>query len=169
VDFEDRPLQPQGQHVARMADITLATADDDLQFDLDDPGYGFDLGPSDGIGSRDYDIDLGLDFGDGPVSAHENDDMSVEQGREAAAPRHSLDSHIFGNDGRDKEFDLLSNRSRGASEHPFGAEMDMDFGPDFAGIDLGVNFGDNDREKTPGQTRSPSRACMWFMRVFLSL
>jgi len=153
-----------------VADITLATADD-LQFDLDDPGYGFDLGPSDGIGSQDYDLDLGLDFGDGPSSAHGNDDMSIEQGRDAVASTHSLDSHILGRGGGDRDLDLLSNRSRGASENPFGTEMDMDFGPDFAGmdLDLGVNFGDNlDREKTPGQTRSPSRACESFFRcIFL--
>jgi len=149
-----------------MADITLATADD-LPFDLDDPGYGFDLGPSDGIGSQDFDLDLGLDFGDGPVSVNGYEDMSVEVGRDAAAPRLSLDSHVLGNDGMDVDMDLISNRSksRAASEHPFAAGMDMDFGPDLGAIDfdLGVDFGDkipsSDREKTPGQTRSSSRAC----------
>ena len=40
----------------------------DFQFDFDDAEYGFDLGPSDGIGSQDYDIDLNLDFGDGPAA-----------------------------------------------------------------------------------------------------
>ncbi|EGO00064.1 hypothetical protein SERLA73DRAFT_52994, partial [Serpula lacrymans var. lacrymans S7.3] len=168
IDFEDRPLDaPQGHHVARQADITLATADD-FQFDLDDPGYGFDLGPSDGIGSQDYaELDLGLDFGDGPVSVSGgNDNMSVEVGRDAPTPRsfrESLDSHLMGRAGID-ELDIISQRSRELSEHPFGAEMDVDpgFGPDIGAmeIDLGVDFGDrppSEREKTPGQTRSLSR------------
>ncbi|KAH7910585.1 Rec8 like protein-domain-containing protein [Hygrophoropsis aurantiaca] len=163
IDFEDRIAEPQGHHVARPADITLATADD-FQFDLDDPGYGFDLGPSDGIGSHDFEIDLGLDFGDGPVSEA---DESVEQGRDAPVPRNareSLASHFMGRNGDKDEMDLLSNRSRDPSVHPYGADVDMDmgFGPDLGGmdVDLGLNFGDHplsDREKTPGQTRSPSR------------
>jgi cohesin complex subunit SCC1 len=148
VDFEDRPAQPHSHHVARAADITLATADE-LQFDLDDPGYGLDLGPSDGIGSQDFDLDLGLDFGDN-LSA-------VEVGRDAADPR--LSDAIGGQfDGVNGDLDRLSNRSRDLSEHPF-ADIDMDFGGDLAGteMNLGLDFGD--REKTPGQTRSPSRAC----------
>ena len=85
--------------------------------------------------------------------------MSVEQGRDAAVSRHSIDSNILGIDGGGMDLDLLSNKSRGASEHPFGPDIDIDFGMD---MDLGLNFGDGqpltDREKTPGQTRS-SRAC----------
>ena len=46
MDFDDQIVQPGGQHIAKAADITLATAED-YQFDFDDPGYGFDLGPSD--------------------------------------------------------------------------------------------------------------------------
>lgn len=167
LDFEDRPVHPQGQHVARMADITLATADD-FQFDLDDPGYGFDLGPADGIGSQDF--DLGLDFGDGPANAND-DNMSVEMGRDAAAPRHSLDSHLIGRPG-DDDFDMISNRSRDPSEHPYGADVDMDpgFGPApmDMDIDLGLSFGDEPLpgDKTPGQTRSPSRGSE-FLRKFL--
>lgn len=173
IDFEDRIAEPQGHHVARQADITLQTAED-FQFDLDDPGYGFDLGPSDGIGSQDFgELDLGLDFGDGPVSAQDGTsvaDGSVEVGREAPMPRsarESLDSAMIGR-GRaaDKDLDVFSYRSREASEHPFATDMDIDmpFGPDVAGadLDLGLDFGDgppSEREKTPGQTRSPSRMC----------
>lgn len=173
IDFEDRIAEPQGHHVARQADITLQIAED-FQFDLDDPGYGFDLGPSDGIGSQDFgELDLGLDFGDGPVSVRDGTsvvDGSVEVGREAPMPRsarESLDSAMIGR-GRtaDKDLDAFSYRSREASEHPFGAEMDVDmpFGPDVVGadLDLGLDFGDglpSEREKTPGQTRSPSRMC----------
>ncbi|KAG9316597.1 Rec8 like protein-domain-containing protein [Chiua virens] len=173
MDFEDRIAEPQGHHVARQADITLQTAED-FQLDLDEPGYGFDLGPSDGIGSQDFgELDLGLDFGDGPVSevrdASSVVDGSVEVGREAPPPRsarESLDSAMMGR-GRvaGKDLDVFSYRSREPSEHPFGTEMDVDmsFGPEFAGgeLDLGLDFGDGppplEREKTPGQTRSPSR------------
>lgn len=69
--------------------------------------------------------------------------------------------------------DFFSNRSREPSEHPFGADMDVDmgFGPDMGNmdIDLGIDFGDrpsSDREKTPGQTRSPSRMCTLWFHIF---
>ncbi|KAI5116755.1 hypothetical protein M0805_008368 [Coniferiporia weirii] len=171
-DFEDRPHQQGGQHVARMADITLASAND-LQYDFEDAGFGFDLGPGDGIGSQDLEMDLGIDFGDGPTGEElertslEDETMSVEVGRDAAAmrsPRASLDSHLLGKGTPD--LDALSMRSREASEHPFGA--DMDFGNDLAGmdIDLGLDFGDGvEVDNTLGDTalgglsaRSPSRA-----------
>ncbi|KAI0645579.1 Rec8 like protein-domain-containing protein [Trametes meyenii] len=166
-DFESRDVQPGGQHIARAADITLGTAD--LTFDFEDPGYGFDLGPSDGIGSQDYDIDLNLDFGDGPAPADratprsEDDDMSVEVGRDAAAPRafrESLDSHMIGAHGRD-DFDLLSVRSRAQSENPFAGDVDIGFGPDVGemDVDLGISFEDeplSDHAPTPRLT--PSRA-----------
>ncbi|KAI9442635.1 Rec8 like protein-domain-containing protein [Lactarius indigo] len=146
VDFEDREIQPKGHHMARQADITLATADD-LQFGVDDGGYGFDLGPSDGIGSQDYEVDLGLTFGDEPATPRERseaDDLSVEVGRDAApprAPRESLDSHLLGQGV--EEVELLSHHSRAPSEHPFANDMD---------------FGFCEGGKTPEQTRSPSRA-----------
>jgi len=165
IDFEDREIQPQGHHMARQADITLTTADD-LQFGVDDSGYGFDLGPSDGIGSQDYEVDLGLTFGDEPVTPHERseaDDMSVEVGRDAAPlrpPRESLDSHLLKQTG--DELDLLSHHSRAPSEHPFGGDMDFGFGPEGGlNIDLDLDFGDrpiSEGGKTPEQTRSPSRA-----------
>ncbi|CCM05073.1 uncharacterized protein FIBRA_07279 [Fibroporia radiculosa] len=180
MDFEERPVRPGGQHIARAADITLATAND-YQFDFDDPGYGFDLGPSDGIGSQDY-APLGIDFGEGPVSVHEeesrveDDTMSIEVGRDAAAPRsirESLGSHLLGRPGGDLDVDLLSvrSRSREASEHPFGGDVDMnfgmDFGPDAGGeeVDLGISFelGDlgnlGEQALTPQTPRlTPSRA-----------
>ncbi|KAL6305234.1 Rec8 like protein-domain-containing protein [Sparassis latifolia] len=167
MDYEDRPVQPGGQHIARVADITLATADD-FQFDFDEPGYGFDLGPSDGIGSQDFEVDLGLDFGDGPVSVQgtraEDDSMSVEVGRDAAPPRamrESLDSHLLGRRGVDEDVDMLSNKSREPSAHPFDADMNLDFGPDIGGmdLDLGINFGDNvPSEHAPTPRLTPSRA-----------
>ncbi|TFK53683.1 hypothetical protein OE88DRAFT_1626643, partial [Heliocybe sulcata] len=174
MDFDDHIPQPQGQHVAREADITLANAED-FQFNLDDGGYGWDLGPSDGIGSQDYEVDLGLDFGDGASRLEGDDSMSVEMGRDAAShrsARESIDSRFIGKGGAALDLDMLSQRSR--SEQPFGADVDMDFGPDLGGmdIDLGLDFGDgpgatgagdvtmeaepqqSDREKTPGYTRS---------------
>ncbi|KAI1795699.1 Rec8 like protein-domain-containing protein [Ganoderma leucocontextum] len=173
-DFESRNVQPGGQHIARAADITLGNAD--LQFEFDDAEYGFDLGPSDGIGSQDYDIDLNIDFGDGPATpaAHtpsrmdDDDDMSVEMPRERAAPRalrESLGSHLLGAQGGD-ELDLLSVRSRAQSENPFDADVDMGFGPDDAGmvVDLGISFGDEPlleeplSEHAPTPRLTPSRA-----------
>ncbi|THH10501.1 hypothetical protein EW145_g1287 [Phellinidium pouzarii] len=168
-DFEERPHQQRGQHVARMADITLASAND-LQFDFDDAGFGFDMGPDDGIGSQDLDVDLGIDFGDGPTgddvdrTRPEDETMSVEVGRDAMrSPRASLDSHVFGKGLPD--MDILSTRSREASEHPFGT--DMDFGGDLGGmdIDLGLDFGDgaagdytmNEAVLRGSAARSPSR------------
>ena len=161
IDFEDREIQPKGHHIARQADITLATADD-LQFGVDD-AYGYDLGPSDGIGSEDY--ELGLSFGD-PETPRERseaaDDMSVEVGRDAApprAPRESLDSHLLGQGV--EELELLSHHSRAPSEHPFADDTGFGFGPEdgLQHIDLGLEDPVSDGGKTPEQTRSPSRAC----------
>ena len=176
-DFEARNVQPGGQHIARAADITLGNAD--FQFDFDDAEYGFDLGPSDGIGSQDYDIDLNLDFGDGPAAPaartpsrmSEDDDMSVEMPRERAEPRpyrESIGSHVLGPQGAD-DLDLLSVRSRAQSENPFAADIDMGFGPDDAGmdVDLGISFEDEPlplpdaplSEHAPTPRLTPSRAC----------
>lgn len=170
MDFEDRPLQPVGHHQAHIDDITLRTADDFQQFDFND---AFDIGPSDGIGSQDFnDVDLGIDWDDHPAQTPKEDDrMSVDDeesvgvGRDAPDRRESVNSHLLGRDGMDMDLDILSNRSksRDPSEHPFGGDIDMDF-PDLAGMDLGdfgIGFDDMplDLEKTPGQTRSSSRAC----------
>lgn len=166
-------VEPGGQHIARKADITLAT--DDFQLDFDEPGYGFDLGPADGIGSQDFEIDLGLNFGDGPAAEpelpqapeEEEESMEVEVGRDAAPARgirESLDSHLLGPHGDDMELDILSHRSREPSEHPFGGDAGLDFGPDIGmDIDLGIDFGDkppSEREQTPHLT--PSRACEYY-------
>jgi cohesin complex subunit SCC1 len=151
----------------RQANITLTTTDD-LQYGVDDNGYGFDLGPSDGIGSQDYEVDLGLTFGDEPATPRERsevDDMSVEVGRDAAplrAPRESLESHLLKQGG--DELEMLSHHSRAPSEHPFGGDdMDFGFGPgETLNLDLDLDFGDrpiSEGGKTPEQTRSPSRAC----------
>ncbi|KAH9993233.1 hypothetical protein BJV77DRAFT_999450, partial [Russula vinacea] len=131
---------------------TLTTADD-LQFGVDDSGYG-------------YEVDLGLTFGDEPATPHERseaDDMSVEVGRDAApprAPRESLDSHLL-KQGAD-ELEMLSRHSRAPSEHAFPDVMDFGFGPEERlDIDLDLDFGDrpiSEGGKTPEQTRSPSRA-----------
>ncbi|EJD02799.1 uncharacterized protein FOMMEDRAFT_107785 [Fomitiporia mediterranea MF3/22] len=162
-DFEDRPRAQGGQHIARQADITLASAND-FQLDFDDHRFDIDIG-GDGIGSQDID-DLGIDFGDGPAGPTGDDTMSVEVevGRDAAAmrsPRESIGSHLLG-----KDVDMVSVRSREASEHPFGGGMDFDFGGDIGMIDdLGINFGDGAAEVAPlgdaagleAARRSPSR------------
>jgi cohesin complex subunit SCC1 len=173
--FEDRPLQPHGHHQAHVDDITLRTADDFQQFDFNDP---FDMGPSDGIGSQDFhDVDLGINLDDEPIGGETpnglDDNMSVDEsvgvGRDAQHHRDSIHSRLLTQNGRDLDLDLLSNRSksRGASEHPFGGDVDMDF-PELAGMDLGdfgIGFDDmpldniENTEKTPGQTRESSRAC----------
>ena len=173
MDFADQQFQISGQHLARAADITLASANDFL--DLNDPGLGFDLGPNDGIGSQDF--DLGIDFGDGPEAgrAGEGDEtMSVEVGRDAAAmgsPRLSIDSNVLGKNYQD---DILSHRSREGSVNPFG---DFDMGNDDLGqLDLGLSFDMDNNLGEPGETggetveggaegRSPSRACSFF-RLF---
>lgn len=168
-----------GQHVARMADITLASANDFL-VDFDNVGFDFDLGPGDGIGSQDLDVDLGIDFGDGPIGGDanrtgvEDETMSVEVGRDAAihrSPRESLDSHMFGKGIGDA--DILSVRSRAVSENPFNPDIDMDYGGDLGGmdLDLGIDFGDAPiaditlTEAAAAEARSPSRACKYASRV----
>lgn len=154
-DFDLEARAPaQGQHVARAADITLQTGND-LNFDLDEPTFGFDL-DADGIATQDLD-DLNLNFGE--------EDLSIEVGRDAPdRSRLSVDSRVLGEGGA-MDLDVLSRMSREPSEHGLDLGMDIDF-PDIGGgdfLDLGLTFdpdtGPSDGEKTPGQARSPSRAC----------
>ncbi|KAF7315386.1 RAD21 protein [Mycena indigotica] len=150
-NFEDRPLAAHGQHQANIADITLRTTADAFGsgFGMDDP---FDLGPSDGLGSQDF--DLGLDWGDKPEN---EDNMSVDGsvgvGRDLPVLDESLDGQFMRNG--DMDIDLFSthSKSRAASEHPFDGDM---MNIDLPDMDLGINFGD-EREKTPDQIRD-SRA-----------
>jgi cohesin complex subunit SCC1 len=166
-----------GQHQARVDDITLRTADDFQRFDAVD---AFDIGPADGIGSQDFnDLDLGINWGDEPQASSERDDheerMSIDGsigvGRDAASRAESVGSHLMGKHTLD--IDLLSHMSgsRATSEHPFGADMDVDMG----GVDLG-DFGIGFDEpmaiepepttKTPEETRSLSRACEYHSSYF---
>lgn len=111
------------------------------------------------------------------------DSMDVEVGRDAAparAPRESLGSQLLGRHDMDVDLDLLSYRSREASEHPFAADMSVDLHPELGELDLGLDFGDGERTPsepgmdleqalTPRMTPpelTPSRACKYpFMPV----
>src|SRR5438105_160856 len=106
LDFAVTRAPGAAQNLARPGDITLASAAD-VVLTLDDAGYGFDLGPLDGIGSQD--LDLGLDYDDlGPEPSRKDDEgdetMSVERGRDAPVPRsarESLASALLGAGGED--------------------------------------------------------------------
>lgn len=165
MDFEDRPIQRQGHHQAHVDEITLQTADD-FQYGV---GGAFDIGPSDGIGSNDFnDFDLGIDWEGDPK--HQSDQMSVGEsigvGREAPVGLDSLDPDVaFGDHIFAHNMDALSHRSksRELSVHPF--DHPMDDLPEASGFDLsdiGIGFGDvpflEEPEKGLGQAH-PSRAC----------
>lgn len=163
MDFEDRPLQRHGHHQAHIEDITLRIADD-YQLGVNDP---FEIGPSDGIGSQDFnDLDLGIHWGD---EQNDKSDMmsmggSVGVGREAQDYGNDIEPTLFGEHGLNMDLDILSHRSksRDPSEQPFGPGMDIDTFPEVDLGDLGIGFDnppDGVNEKTPSQTRSPSRAC----------
>lgn len=140
--------------MARTADITLTNADD-LRFDLDDPGYNFDLG-LDGIGSQDFG-DLGISFGDG-------EEPSVEVGRDAEASRMSVDSNLM-----DREGSIAKSRM---SEDPFAADPAFDFGGDVNGmgmdLDLGLNFGGGDipTEDRAKSSRASKYLVLLIIRAF---
>jgi len=166
MDFEDRPLQRHGHHQAHVDDITLRTADDFHPFDVNNP---FDVGPSDGIESGDFnELDIGIDWGGGEepngIDASDKLDMisldeSIGVGRDAGQHRDSLGEELLARHDMLIDPDLLSHpsKSRENSEHPFDTTMDMD-----VDLNLGIGFDDIPQdvmENTPGQTRSSSRAC----------
>jgi cohesin complex subunit SCC1 len=179
MDFDDRPLQRQGHHQAHVDDITLRTADD---FQLGSVEDAFDIGPSDGIGSQDFnDLDLGIDW-DGEPRNEPNDrsdmmsvDGSIGVGRDAQIGRDSLEpGHILGN-GYGAELDAFSQRekSREVSEVPFGMDMNLD-PPD--GVDLtvlGVGFDDIPlaEESVPPLDAIPtlSRACEYLFVCYAQI
>ncbi|VDC06437.1 unnamed protein product [Peniophora sp. CBMAI 1063] len=173
VDFQDQVHQPHDHHVARHADITLASAQD-LEFDLaSDAGFeNSNVGPSDGLGSQDFlDIDIELP-GDENASArgssiheHSEDSMSIGVGRDAPArrtARQSMASNLLGGDDLD-----VGGYSRGASEDfgndegmpalDFGDLMAADFGqPEEAVLPPLDEPPVADVAQTPEQTRSRS-------------
>ncbi|PPQ89563.1 hypothetical protein CVT25_012235 [Psilocybe cyanescens] len=162
MDFEDRPLQRQGHHQAHIDDITLRTADD-FEFGMNDP---FDIGPSDGIGSQDFnDVDLGIHWGD--EQNDKSDAMSIQGsigvGRDIQHHEDSIEPDLFGGNDFNADLDRMSHRSksRDPSEQPFGG-MDVDTFPDVDLGDLGIGFDDPPAEdingRTPSETRSLSRA-----------
>ena len=167
MDFDDRPLQRQGHHQARVDDITLRTADD---FQVGGAEDAFDIGPSDGIGSQDFhDLDLGIDW-DGEPTNDRSDMMSIDEsigvGRDALIGQDSLEGN-----GYHDEFDAFSQgeKSRGVSEAPFGMDMHLDI-PGL-GVDLtefGVGFDDiPPAENVPILGAMPmSRTCEWFFLAF---
>lgn len=157
-------LQVAGQHQARVDEITLRTADDFQQFGAND---AFDIGPVDGIGSQDFsNLDLGLTWGEEPQVTSEKEDVdeqmsidgSIGVGRDAASHAGSVGSHLLGKHTLDMDVLSTMSGSRAQSEHLFPNDMDIvDLG------DLGIGFDEpmaiEPVEKTPEETRSPSRAC----------
>ncbi|TFK95498.1 Rec8 like protein-domain-containing protein [Pterulicium gracile] len=162
LDILDRPPPKKAQHLANKADITLPSHLD-LDLNLQDPS-DFDLGPSDGIGSQNFELDFDLGSGwgdedaqgseDGLSSRRDDDDVSVEMGLDAPAPRHSLEPNIFGQGGMDLDLLSTASKSRAGSEHPFNADaMDIDDFGMGGGLDLtemGIGFEDiPDMPQTP--------------------
>ncbi|EAU88361.2 Rad21 protein [Coprinopsis cinerea okayama7 len=136
--FIDRPLRDSGHHQAQIEDITLPLTNGLDHFGTFD---NFDIGPSDGIGSQDFqDIDLGIDW-DGAPARENEDGMSVDHesigvGRDAASVHSMRSFHLNGiSKGIDLDMQSIRSLSRDPSEPPFQSQMDMDF-PDFGGMDL---------------------------------
>ncbi|KAI6017077.1 Rec8 like protein-domain-containing protein [Pisolithus marmoratus] len=123
---------------------------DEFQLDLDNPGYRFDLGPSDGVGSQDFgELDLGRDFGDGPVSVVNG---IVEVGRDAPIPWSARES---------LEWDGGPCVDR---------DVDMPFGPDIGGmdVDLGLDFGDGPLERAQKECEHDRRPGCVFLASALT-
>ncbi|CAE7228566.1 unnamed protein product [Rhizoctonia solani] len=161
LDFVATQVQATTQNIARPGDITLANAGD-ITLALDDTGYGFDLGPLDGIGSQDIDFDLGLDLDEerAPSAKDGDETMSLEAPRDRPAPRstrESLASAFIGHG--DDDLERLSRRS--VSKTP---EVSFEPGPgfdvtgmdvDMAGLDGGLDLG-IDFEEPPALTPGPA-------------
>ncbi|KAG9009341.1 sister chromatid cohesion protein 1 [Tulasnella sp. JGI-2019a] len=170
-DF-DRPIGQGQQHIAREKDITLA--ENHMNFGLDDPMYEFDLGGG-GIGSQDFDYNIGVDFGeDGMAPAdgagakssrkgkdrtgevdEEEDGMSIEMGmRDSVDPRPgrpSLDTGLHGAGVRGDFDDVFGAGSRNGMDD---LGLQEDFGGDI-GMDLGIGEDDLLRSERP---KSPEAA-----------
>ncbi|KEP54568.1 motif of rad21/Rec8-like protein [Rhizoctonia solani 123E] len=159
LDFVATQVPATTQNIARAGDITLANAGD-ITLALDDTGYGFDLGPLDGIGSQDIDFDLGLDLDIERAPSARDDEgdetMSLEAPRDAPAPRSARESLASGFRGHgDDDLDRLSQRSRsktreltfepeaGPGFDVTGMDIDLD-----GGLDLGIGF--EEQGPTPG-------------------
>ncbi|QRV79424.1 cohesin subunit rad21 [Ceratobasidium sp. AG-Ba] len=152
LDFATVRAPSGAQNLARPGDITLNTATD-IALTLDDAGYGFDLGPLDGIGSQDLDLGLDYDYMEptpGRKDAEGDETMSVEIGRDAPVPRsarESLASALLGAGG-DKDLERLTERSRSRTrERSLGLGddtglgfMDVDIGDFGVNLDLGIGF-----------------------------
>jgi len=159
MDFEDRPLQRHGHYQAHIDDITLRPADN-FQLGVDDP---FELGPSDGIGSQDFnDLDLGIHWEDEQIdkSVASSAEESVGVGRrDAHFHENSIDIDLAGNHDFNMDMDMLSQRSksRAPSEMEIDAFQDVDLG------DLGIGFDDSPpldhSGREPSERQFSSRAC----------
>ncbi|KAF8757290.1 Conserved region of Rad21 / Rec8 like protein [Rhizoctonia solani] len=132
------------QNLARPGDITLANVGD-ITLALDDTGYGFDLGPLDGIGSQDIDFDLGLDLdGDKALSTKDADGDETMSLEAPETPRLLVQlvnrlrppSWAVGT--------MIWNNTTG-----FDLGMDLDIGGLEGGLDLGIGF-DEPAALTPG-------------------
>lgn len=119
----------------------------------------------DGIGSQDF--DLGINFGPDDNMMDEDTfsvDGSVGVGRDAVIGD-DFPSHLMRNGDMDHDFISNHTKSREPSEFPFDNDMNIDM-PNFDDVnlgDMGISFDLPDLpaegERTPGQARSPSRAC----------
>lgn len=161
MDFEEQPVRQHGHHQAHIEDITLPSANNFDQFGGIDP---FDVGPSDGIASQDFDdFDLGIGFEAEPIpSDGMSVDGSVGVGRDAMSVHESFDMSLMNGVKKNIDLDMQSIRSqsRALSEAPYMAPLD-DF-PDFEGMDLGdmgITFDKPVEEPVADALDSSSRAC----------